>query len=194
MSRKTIEWGKLEIDYRAGTFLTKAAMAERYGCSPTAINKKAEKEGWPFYEPSKEVLEKASKKPVAKPHEKILGTVAMRKIDELKRELGNNYSSVDEPLIVSYAKSYERYLSLEMKMSTEDEVLYSPKTGSAYLNPLFNAIQMVQKNIVTLANQLGLSIASRKRMGMHLGDDEFNKTPSLFDIGNSINDLSDTDV
>lgn len=165
-------------------------MAERYGCSPTAINKKAKKEEWPVYVPRSDVLEKVSKKPPAKPHEKILGSIAMRKIEELKNELGDNYSSVDEPLIVSYAKSYERYIDLEKRMAEEDVVNYSGKTGSAYLNPLFNAIQMVQKNIVTLANQLGLSIASRKKLGIHIGEKDGERTGSLFDIASSINDMS----
>ncbi len=169
-------------------------MAERYGCSATAINKKAKKDGWPDYAPSSEVLEKFNKKLPAKPHEKILGKIAMRKVTELITELKNNYSSVDEPLIVSYAKSYERYLELEILMTKEDTVLYSPKTGSAYINPLFNAIQMVQKNLVTLANQLGLSIASRKRLGLTLDDHDGDRTGNLFDIAESINSMGSVDV
>ena len=169
-------------------------MAGSYGCSTTAINKKAKKEGWPFYEPSSEVLEKVSKKPPAKPHEKILGPIAMRKINELKNELGEHYSSVDEPLIVSYAKSYERYLELENEMAKEDSVIaYSSKTGSAYIHPLFNAIQMTQKTLVTLANQLGLSIASRKKLGISFGEKDGERTGSLFDIAGTINGM-DVDV
>ncbi|WP_345969630.1 P27 family phage terminase small subunit [Sulfurimonas sp. HSL1-6] len=193
MKRKPVDWEKLEKDYRAGEFATKAAMAERYGCSTTAINKKAKKEGWPIYEPRSEVLEKVSKKPPAKPHEKILGPIAMRKIDELKNELGEHYSSVDEPLIVSYAKSYERYLDLEKRMVDEDVIAYSSKTGSAYIHPLFNAIQMTQKTLVTLAGQLGLSIASRKKLGINFNGEDGKRTQSLFDIAGTINNM-DVDV
>ena len=191
MSRKPVDWDNLKIDYDAGKFPTKAAMAKHYGCSTTAINKKAEKERWPEYEPCSEVSGKVPKVP-AKPHEKILGPIAMRKIDELKNELGEHYSSVDEPLIVAYAKSYERYIELEKRMTNDDVISISPKTGSEYLNPLFNAIQMVQKNIVTLANQLGLSLASRKKLGIRFGDEE-KSLGGLFDIAANINDM-DIDV
>lgn len=121
------------------------------------------------------------------PHDKILGSIAMRKIEELKKELGENYSHVDEPLIVCYAKAYERYIDLEVLMSTENVVSTSTK-GGKYLNPLFNAIQMTQKTLVTIGSQLGLSIYSRKRMGMKLGE-ENDKGGGLFDFADDINKL-----
>lgn len=190
METKNIDWERLENDYIAGNFTTKAAMAKHYGCSPTAINKKAKKDGWPEYEPSSGVLAEVLIKKLTKPHEKILGSIAMRKIEELKKELGDNYSHVDEPLIVCYAKAYERYIELEVQMSLQEVVSTSTK-GGKYLNPLFNAIQMTQKTLVTIGGQLGLSIYSRKRMGMKLGE-ENDKGGGLFDFADDINKLVGT--
>jgi len=182
LARKPVDWENLEKDYRSGAFATKAAMAERYACSTTAINKKAKKERWPEYEPSSEVLAKVSKNPPAKPHEKILGPIAKRKMQEITAELGEYYSSVDEPLIVGYGWTYEMYINESMTLAKENAVIESPKTGSKYINPRFNAVMMLQKNIVTLANQLGLSIASRKKLGIDFEDKDGKRTGSLFDM------------
>ena len=117
------------------------------------------------------------------PHVAILGKTAIRKIEEIKKELGKQYSPVDEPLIVMYAKSYERYIDLESKLglSVDKIISISTKTGSEYMSPLFTATLAIQKNLVTIANQLGLSIASRKKLGLNFKKEDEGQT-SIFDF------------
>lgn len=192
MATKTIDWENIRIDWSGGKFVSENALASHYGVSRQGISKKAKKEEWGDFMPlSKKAPVTTVTGSVTNPHDQILGGIALRKIDELKQELGDNYSHVDEPLIVCYAKTYERYIDLEMQMLSQDVVSVSKKTGSEYLNPLFNAIQMTQKTLVTIGNQLGLSIYSRKKMGIKLGE-ESDKGGSLFDFADDINKLVGT--
>lgn len=188
MATKIIDWKNIQIDWSGGKFASENALASHYGVSRQGISKKAKKEEWGDFVPlSKKAPVTTNSGSVTNPHDQILGGIALRKIEELKKELGENYSHVDEPLIVCYAKAYERYIDLEVQMSTQDVVSTSSK-GGKYLNPLFNAIQMTQKTLVTIGGQLGLSIYSRKKMGMKLGEDT-DKGGSLFDFANDINNL-----
>lgn len=188
MGTRIIDWDNIKIDWTSAKFASENALALHYGVSRQGISKKSKKDGWGDFMPlSKKPLVTTPTDSATNPHDKILGSIAMRKIEELKKELGENYSHVDEPLIVCYAKAYERYIDLEVLMSTENVVSTSTK-GGKYLNPLFNAIQMTQKTLVTIGSQLGLSIYSRKRMGMKLGE-ENDKGGGLFDFADDINKL-----
>lgn len=155
----------------------------RYGTSHTQIGNLVKKHGWDV---SHRVSKKVSKP--HNPHNKILGSVALRKIEELKEELGESYSPIDEPLIVMYAKSYERYIELEQKITASGGVTtFSVKTGAEYLSPNFTASLAIQKNLVTIANQLGFSLASRKKLNIKFTKlDE--KQSSIFDFAEAIND------
>ena len=51
--RKKIDWEAVEIDYCAGE-LSNCALARKYGCSDTAIRKKAKEKGWVRGEPERE--------------------------------------------------------------------------------------------------------------------------------------------
>lgn len=191
MATRTIDWDNIKIDWLSAKFASENALASHYGVSRQGISKKAKKEEWGDFVPlSKKAPVTTTPNSVTNPHDKILGAIAMRKIEELKKELGENYSHVDEPLIVCYAKAYERYIDLEVQMSTQDVVSTSTK-GGKYLNPLFNAIQMTQKTLVTIGGQLGLSIYSRKKMGLKLGE-ETDKGGGLFDFADDINKLVGT--
>ena len=44
-TRKTIDWEKVEFDYRAG-ILSLREIGAKYGCSDTAVRKKAKREAW----------------------------------------------------------------------------------------------------------------------------------------------------
>lgn len=192
MATRTIDWENIKIDWLGAKFTSENALALHYGVSRQGISKKAKKEKWGDFVPlSKKAPVTTTADGVTNPHDKILGSIAMRKIEELKKELGENYSHVDEPLIVCYAKAYERYIDLEMQMSSQNVVSTSVKTGAEYLNPLFNAIQMTQKTLVTIGGQLGLSIYSRKKMGLKLGEDT-DKGGGLFDFADDINKLVGT--
>lgn len=191
MGTRIIDWENIKTDWLGAKFASENALASHYGVSRQGISKKAKKEEWGDFVPlSKKAPVTTTADGVTNPHDKILGSIAMRKIEELKKELGENYSHVDEPLIVCYAKAYERYIDLEVQMSLQEVVSTSTK-GGKYLNPLFNAIQMTQKTLVTIGGQLGLSIYSRKKMGLKLGE-ETDKGGGLFDFADDINKLVGT--
>ncbi len=52
------------------------------------------------------------------------------------------------------------------------------------MSPLFTATLAIQKNLVTIANQLGLSIASRKKLGLNFKKEDEGQT-SIFDFAKS---------
>lgn len=160
------------------------AIAKEFGTNHTQIGILIKLHGW-------NVEHRISKNSTistneTKPHAAILGKTAVRKIEEIKEELGDQYSPVDEPLIVMYAKSYERYIDLENKLglSVDRIISTSKKTGSEYMSPLFTATLAIQKNLVTIANQLGLSIASRKKLGLNFKKEDKGQT-SIFDFAKS---------
>lgn len=164
------------------------SIAKDYGISYSTISKKAKKEDWKV----DHRINKKVNKSVDNPYIKVLGKIALRKIDEIKDELADKYSPVDEPLIVMCARSYEEYLQLAEMVSIEGHVLASPKTGAKYLNPTFNAYQAVQKTLITVANQLGLSIASRKRLGISFKKKE-DESQSIFNFVELLKEDSDLD-
>lgn len=175
-----------------GTSRSVRSIAKEFGMSHTQLNKKIKKEGWTRYVPPVSIS--TSDVENNKPHVEILGRTALRKIEEIKHELGDKYSNLDEPLIVMYAKSYEHYIVLEGRLAVEGYTILSPKTGGRYLNPTFSALQSVQKTLVTIANQLGLSMISRKQLGLKLGDGK-PKEQSLFEYVEQISsEMSHIDV
>lgn len=185
------DWEAVEKQV-SGTSKSVRAIAKDFGMSHTKLNAKIKKEGWTRYVPAVSVSSSDVENSGA--HVEILGRTALRKIEEIKHELGTNYSNLDEPLIVMYAKSYEHYIALEKKIAFEGYVVTSPKTKATYLNPTFSALQSVQKTLVTIANQLGLSMISRKTLGLKLGDGK-PKEESLFEYVDRIsNEMSNIDV
>ena len=127
----------------------------------------------------------------------LLNGIAVRKIEEIVKELEGHYSPVDEPLVVAYAKTYQRYLELEAIVDEEGVVVVSPKTGATYMNPHYSALQSAIANLAKLGDKLGLSIASRKRLGLVLGADD--KTGDLFELaeklsGDDVDDDQDIEI
>lgn len=177
-------WEKIKEEYEGGPASVRS-LADKYGINRNKINKKRKEEKWTKYVPSAS----SAKNSVAQTasHVAILGTIAIRKIKEVKEELGEYYSPVDEPLIVVFAKTYERYIQLEQTLMTETIVLEGAKGGS-YLNPKYTALQAEKKTLLTYANQLGLSMTSRKILGIKLKDGKKSEK-SLFDIADDINNM-----
>jgi len=176
-----IDWEDIKLKVE-GSSTSIRAIAREHDISDTTIRKKIKKEEWVRYVPTVQ-----GRKKEVQSHKNILGQIALRKLYELKEELGENYNPVDEPLIVMYAKNYERYIELEIEMADEGVVAMSAKTGATYINPVFNALQMVIKNLAVLGDKLGLSIESRKKLNLQLGKKA--ETPSLFDIVSGFNDM-----
>ncbi len=186
-----IDWESMRWDFE-NSKCNLEFLSKKYGTYKMQISREWKKREWVKYDPVRNALEKYnSKKAVINPGG-ILDTVAVRKIQEIVDELGDNYSPVDEPLVVMYAKNYQRYLKLEMVVDEEGEICISPKTGGTYMNPNFSALQAVISNMSKLGDKLGLSISSRNRMNMSL--DKKEKTQSLFDLIEEISSVDDIDV
>ncbi len=185
---ETIE--KMRSEYESGE-MSLGKLAARENVSKTQLWRLAKKECWKKPK-RKEVAKAISCDFVAPNPGGILGDVAVRKIEEIVKELGPHYSPVDEQLIVAYAKSYQRMLRLEAIVDAEGESVYSPKTGATYMNPNFSALQAVISNMTKIGDKLGLSIASRRRLGIRLGTEE--TTESLFDFVDAISDFDSDDV
>ena len=186
-----VDWKSLRWDYE-NTKIGMKKLSEKYGTYAMQISRESKRNNWEKYDPVKTVVAMYEDKKVVVNPNGMLDNVAVRKLHEIVDELGDNYSPVDEPLVVMYAKNYQRYLRLESIVDQEGEVCISPKTGGTYMNPHFSALQAVISNLAKLGDKLGLSIASRKRIGMSLGKEE--KTKSLFDLVADISNGDDLDV
>lgn len=178
-------WENIKADFE-GSSTSVRALELKYGINRNKINKKRKEEKWTKYVP---MVKRANNQTAQiAPHTAMLGKTALRKIEEVKEELGDHYSPVDEPLIVVFAKNYERYIDLEQTLAVEGVTVTSMKTGGSYLNPTFTALQAVQKTLLTYANQLGLSMISRKQLGIKLGNDK-KSDQSIFDFVDDINNM-----
>lgn len=191
-----IDWESVRWDYE-NTKCSFNKLAKKYGTYAMNVKRKADEGEWTKFKPgAKEVSEAVAKfdekqAAVAKPTN-ILETVGVRKVKEIIKELGSHYSQVDEPLVIAYAESYQRYLRLAKEVNKEGEVLISPKTGGEYLNPKFNAMQSLKNDLIKFGNQLGLSIAARKKLFLDLSDKEDQET--LFDMVDKLSHSEDIDV
>ena len=182
-------WILIRKEYE-NTKISMAKLAKKYGTYAMEISRMNQAEKWKKYKPTSisVTIEKETHtlEPCFVNPFDILGETGTRKVKEIIKELGDTYSPVDEPLLISYAESYERYLRLVLIVNTQGEVVTSPKTGASYMNPSFSALQSVKSDMAKLGDRLGLSISSRKRLNLQIGQKE--KTASLFDL---IDDLDD---
>ncbi len=190
MSVTDIDWESIRWDYE-NVECTLGDLVDKYGSYKMQISRKAKKEEWIKFDAVTRSLENKDVTTTPNPAG-ILSTVAVRKIQEIITELGDDYSPVDEPMVVMYGKTYQEYLKLVSLVDAEGDVLYSPKTGAAYTNPRFNNLQAMQNNLTKLGDRLGLSIASRKRIGLTFKREE--KTQSLFDLVANMSQDCDVDV
>lgn len=182
-----IDWESVKFEYE-NIKISDVKLAEKYGTYNVNIKRKAVEGGWKKYK--KQFLKDAAKSQediqnsssqIPSHYKKILGTVALRKIKEIRDELGANYSTADEGLIVMYGKTYQRYLELESIVDKDGYVKMSYKTGGTYMNPYFSALLAVGKNLISVGDKLGLSIESRKKLGIFPGEKE-DAAKGLFDL------------
>ncbi|MCD4699778.1 MAG: P27 family phage terminase small subunit [Phycisphaerae bacterium] len=184
---KNIDWEFIRTEYEETTKSVRM-IARENNITHGAIQRIAKinkKDLWAKFDARSVVNDKAlvSKNP-------ILKKVALRKIKEIKEVLGDSLSPLDEPLIVIFAKAYENWIEFQMEIEEEGAIAVSSK-GGEYISALKSLSKMEEKTLTTISNQLGLSISSRKRMGMSTKSDQIEST--LFDISKEINEY-DLDV
>ena len=180
---KGIDWDEIREMYE-NTDIPVREIARRHDISHGAIQRRAKKENWHRIDVDAVVSDKAL---VGKGG--VLGPIAIRKINELKKELGENYSSLDEPMIAAFALNYEKWIMTQKIIQEEGSVVMSSK-GSLYISPYENLAKMYENTFMKAASQLGLSIASRKRVGISTKSD--TEGASLFDI--DLDDYEDVEV
>ena len=183
--KKFINWENIKIEYETGKY-PNTAIADKYGITESAIRKKAKAEEW-----EKPLKDKTSAKRRKKSH--LNGDIAKEKFEDIKEELGTQMSSLDNPLLVALCNQYERYVNLEKRVINEGEVIISPRTGASYLNPTYNALQSSLKTLATLSKEFGLTVASRKRVGVEIANKDDEKD-SIFNIMSKINHFEEIEI
>jgi len=189
MNVTDIDWASVKWEFE-NVKCSLRVLANKYKTYPMNISRKARDESWVKFDPVTQALE--NRVATTPNPQGMLDTIAVRKIQEIITELGDNYSPVDEPMVVMYGKTYQEYLKLASLVDKEGDVLYSPKTGAAYTNPRFNNLQAIQNNLTKLGDRLGLSISSRKKIGLTFKKEE--KTQSLFNLVDDLSQGDDLDV
>lgn len=172
---------KLKADVEDGS-LSRAKLAEMYGCSESNIRKLIKKHGWK--DPRKRAGANGA-------NDDLIDATAAKKFEEIKAELGDQITKSDEMLLSALSNQFSRYVRLEREVMKEGEVVISAK-GSPYLNPKYNALQSAAKTLTTLGKEFGLSIASRKRVGIQ-PETRKEDNEGIFAIAASLNDM-DIDV
>jgi len=176
--RKKIEWDLIKSEYE-DSFKSIRCIAKENNISHSAIQQKAKKEKWIKLDNNlikdKYLVEKAS----------FLDAISIRKIKEIMRDLGDNYSPLDEALIIAYAVNYSNWIKIQNKLNEEGVVIESSR-GGKYINPTFNASKSVEKTLLSIANQIGLTITSRKKLDININ--HYQDTESIFNMIHSIND------
>ncbi len=175
---KGIDWDFIRSEFEETTKSIRQIARENY-ISHGAIQRRAKVEEWKKFD-EKIVRDRALI------NKGILGKVALRKIQEIKDELGDNYSALDEPLIAILATNYELWIK-QIRIVQEEGLTAISSKGSKYVSANFNVLLPLQKSIIVISNQLGLSIVSRKKIGLDVGDKKGTKT--LFDIAEEIKEI-----
>ena len=176
--KKIINWQHIQSEYEE-TFKSVRQIAKENNITHSAIQKRIKLEQWKKLDTGlltdKQLLNEVS----------FMDKTAIRKIKEIIEELKDNYSTLDEALIVTYGVNYSRWIKIQNDIEKEGYQLESSK-GGKYLSPAFNASKSVEKTLLNIANQLGLSISSRKRLDIQNNQKDETEI-SLFNIMDSIN-------
>ena len=156
---KGIDWDFIRVEYEETTKSIRLIASEN-GISHGAIQQRVKKEKW-----SRENIDCVTDKKLTNPSNPILKRHALRKIEEIQQELGDNYSVLDEPLVVAFAVNYQKWIEVQAILLDEKSIQTSSK-GSLYISPYENLAKMYENSFIKIAGQLGLSLASRKRIGV----------------------------
>jgi len=170
---KGIDWEFIRSEYEETTKSIRL-MAKENDVTHGAIQRRIKKEEWTRSAAVEVISDKAlvGSNP-------LLDKVAIRKTKEIIDALGDNYSPLDEPLVAAFALNYSKWITTQKIIKDEGSIAVSSK-GSLYISPYENLAKMYENTFIKIAGQLGLSISSRKRIGISTKSD--TEEASLFDI------------
>ena len=72
----------------------------------------------------------------------------------------------DRPLMTMLCQKEDRRVRMLEQLDREDLVLASPRTGTAYGNPLVGMLSTLETDMVKILAQLAMSPAERTRLGL----------------------------
>lgn len=177
---KGIDWEFIRSEYEE-TPKSERLIAEENGVSHGAIQRKRKLEKWV----RRNYVDIVTDKSLINSRKPILNKIGLRKIEEIKQELGDNYSVLDEPLVIAFSLNYQKWIGVQEILLDEHSIEISSK-GSMYISPYENLSKMYENAFVKIAAQLGLSLASRKRINLQPKSDTNER--SLFDISKELSE------
>jgi len=174
---KDIDWDYIRDDYE-NTTKSIRLLARENDVSHGAIQRRIKVEQW---EKSSSVDAIKDKSLIgANP---LLDKIALKKAHEIISDLGENYSSLDEPLVAVFVHNYSKWVTVQFIIKEEGSVITSEK-GSVYISPYENLASQYENKILKVASQLGLSLSSRKRIGISSKSD--TDEPDLFTLSQDV--------
>lgn len=166
------DWETIEKDYSNG-ILNISEIAEKHGVDRSYLHKQAKKRNWKqeksTQSTSVDLIENA-----------FISEFARDQYYLAKDKMSTNLTIIDDFSLKNWANLCGTIHKLETIVMEEGETIISPKTGSPYQNPNYNALISAKKTYQTLGKELGLTPTSRKRAGVTMGGEEKEKT--IFDM------------
>lgn len=184
---KDIDWDFIRTEYEETT-KSERLIATENGITHGAIQTRRKKDKESGREWARKKMNVVTDEKLTNSRRPVLKKHALRKIGEIKNELGDSYSVLDEPLVVAFAVNYQKWIEVQITLLTEPAIATSSK-GTDYISPYENLAKMYENTFIKIAGQLGLSVASRKRLKIEPKSD--TEETSLFDLANELDDELD---
>ena len=170
-------WDQVKNDYEVFG-LSFPLLAEKYGMHKRTISAKCKTDNWQQLEKQVVLIAKQSG---------VVDAIVMRKASEIMEQMGDLLSPLDIPLVLIFCENWKLLLQMQANIAKNGYTDVTSK-GTTYLSADFLAKKQVEKTLGAMASQLGLSLASRKRMNVDISP---KTTGSLFD---QVGDITDVQI
>ena len=171
---KKYDWELIEKDYLDEN-INISEIAEKHDIDRSYLHKQVKKRNWTREKSTKvhsvDLLENA-----------FISGFARDQYYLAKEKMSTNLTIIDDFSLKNWANLCGTIHKLEKVVQEEGETIISPKTGSPYQNPNYNALISAKKTYQTLGKELGLTPQSRKKAGVTMEKEK--KENSIFDIIN----------
>lgn len=164
-------WKAIEKDYIAGE-LTISDISDKYKIDKGYLHREAKKRNW--------VRAKVKKSTAPKLIDNaFISEIAKEKYEAIKSKMGDTLTELDDIALIPLCNQYARMINLEQVVLKEGVTIISSK-GVPYANPNYNALLTTVKTVASLSKELGLTVSSRKKIGVVPKSD--SKKDDIFDI------------
>lgn len=177
-------WKQVEDDYIEGV-LNLSDIQKKHDIDKGYLCREAKKRGW--------VRARVKKSPLPRLIDgKFISKVAKDRYELTKEKMGDELTMIDDHILIPLVNMYSRMIELEAIVLKEGVTAISPKTGSAYANPNYNALLSATKSVASLGKELGLTVTSRKRAGVSANG--IKEKESIFEMIENMMEDDDIDV